>query len=255
MTTADNLSADNSKGDDGLGSSGRTLTHASRRAPHRAASARERWDNDPTSAALHFAGAGLAVAGLVLMIVYAAMYGTAWHVVAFSVFGATMISLYAASAAFHFAPRQKAIRERLRRIDHSMIYILIAGSYTPICLIPLRGGWGWSIFGVVWGLAIAGVLYKLLVRDFSKVISTIMYLAMGWIAMIAFVPLVEALAGGAFWWLIAGGLLYSVGTVFLGLDLIMPRKRWFGMHEIWHVFVMAGSFCHWWLMFRYILYL
>jgi hemolysin III len=135
-----------------------------------------------------------------------------------------------------------------------MIYLLIAGTYTPICLVTLRGGWGWSLFGVVWGLAAIGVLIKLFwMERVPRAMSFALYLLMGWVAIVAVVPIVQAFSPGALGWLAAGGLFYTVGTIFLGLDAVVPRGRWWGMHEVFHLFVVAGSLAHYWLMWEYVL--
>jgi len=210
--------------------------------------------NEPLSSLTHLIGVGLAVAALVLLIVFAALKSTAWHVVTFSIFGASMILLYLASTLYHFFCKTKKAKSFFMKLDHAMIYVLIAGTYTPICLVPLRGPWGWTLFGIVWGLAILGIVWKFTL-PMKPVLSTLLYLLMGWIALIAFVPLLEVLTGLAWLWLGLGGVLYSLGTIFYALDIIVPRTRWFGMHEVWHLFVIAGSFCHFWLMLRHVLFM
>lgn len=206
--------------------------------------------NEPTSSITHFIGALLAIAGLVLMVVFAVNKGTVWHVVSYTIFGSTMILLYITSAVYHIIPKSRP-KEIFRRIDHSLIFVLIAGTYTPICLVPLRGGWGWSIFGIIWGLALLGVILKSL-DILGPVISTIMYIVMGWLIIVAIVPLLEAFTFFAMLWLVLGGVFYTVGVGFYALDRFLPRTRWFGMHEVFHLFVMAGSFCHFWLMLAHV---
>lgn len=210
-------------------------------------------DNEPMSGLTHFVGFLLAVAALVVLVVFASLYGTAWHVVGFSLFGATMILLYAASTLYHFFPITHAAKEVLRRIDHAMIYVLIAGSYTPICLVTLRGGWGWSLFGVIWGLAILGVVWKSVAKKPNKVLSTLLYIAMGWLAVIALVPLKSSLSVDGLWWLFLGGVFYTGGAIAFAFSHIKFHPRWFGMHEVWHLCVIAGSFSHFWLMLRFVL--
>lgn len=208
--------------------------------------------NEPMSSLTHLVGALLSVAGLVLLVVFAALRADAWHVVAFSVFGAALILLYTASTLYHFF-RRRRLKELFRRIDHALIYVLIAATYTAVCLTALRGPWGWSLFGVIWGLAIAGILVKSCNLRLADWLSTLLYLAMGWLIVVALYPLSRALPPAALLWLVAGGLFYTVGTLFYSLDGFLPRTRWFGMHEVFHLFVMAGSVCHWWLLYRFVL--
>jgi hemolysin III len=133
-----------------------------------------------------------------------------------------------------------------------MIYVLIASTYTPICLVPLRGPWGWSLFGVIWGLALFGILWKLFQFKLPDWFSTVYYVFMGWISLIAVWPLILALQTGALVWLLAGGLFYSGGVIFYSLDKQESPRQGFGYHEIWHLFVLAGSASHFWVMYRYI---
>ena len=210
---------------------------------------------DPFSGFSHLAGAILSVAGLCLLIRYASMNGTVWHIVSFSIFGASLILLYTASSIYHLlSVSEKSIRV-LRKIDHMMIYILIAGTYTPVCLIPLRGGWGWSLLISIWSIAMAGIVLKVLWFNAPRWLYTLFYLLMGWLIVIAFVPLVRTMPIAAMLWLIAGGLLYTVGAVIYGTKWPKLKSKVFGFHEMFHVFVLYGSFCHFWMMFRYILYL
>jgi len=207
-------------------------------------------NNEPLSGLTHLLGAMLSVAALVILAALASARGSAWHIVSFSVYGTSLILLYLASAAYHFLPLENSKKTIFRKIDHSLIYILIAGTYTPVCLTVLRGGWGWSIFGVVWGMALAGVFIKLREINISGWLSAAIYVLMGWIALIAIFPILESLSQKGLFWLLAGGAFYTTGTAFFALDKVVPRKRWFGMHEIFHIFVLAGSFCHFWMMFE-----
>ena len=210
---------------------------------------------DPFSGFSHLAGAILSVAGLCLLVYYASMNGTVWHIVSFSIFGASLILLYTASSIYHLlSVSEKSIRV-LRKIDHMMIYILIAGTYTPVCLIPLRGGWGWSLLISIWSIAMAGIVLKVLWFNAPRWLYTLFYLLMGWLIVIAFVPLVRTMPIAAMLWLIAGGLLYTVGAIIYGTKWPKLKSKVFGFHEVFHVFVLYGSFCHFWMMFRYILYL
>jgi len=210
---------------------------------------------DPFSGFSHLAGAILSVAGLCLLIRYASMNGTVWHIVSFSIFGASLILLYTASSIYHLLSVSEKSTRVLRKIDHMMIYILIAGTYTPVCLIPLRGGWGWSLLISIWGIAMIGIILKVLWFNAPRWLYTLFYLLMGWLIVIAFVPLVRTMPIAAMLWLIAGGLLYTVGAVIYGTKWPKLKSKVFGFHEMFHVFVLYGSFCHFWMMFRYILYL
>lgn len=207
---------------------------------------------DPVSGLTHLAGAGLAVAGLVLLLVESCAPARPWHIVAFSLFGATAIGLYLASTCYHLIPYGEKRTPRLRQWDHIMIFFLIAGTYTPICLIPLRGPWGWSLFGVVWGLALAGLVLKLFWMRAPRWLSTGTYVVMGWLVLVGIYPLVKALSAGALAWLVAGGLFYTVGGVIYGLKRPNPWPGRFGFHEIFHILVMCGTFAHFWVMYRYV---
>ena len=180
----------------------------------------------------------LAVAALPILVVHAVQHGGVGDVVGASVFAATMIVLYLVSALYHALPHGTAKRW-LNRIDHCAIYVFIAGSYTPFVFGVLRGGWGWSLFGIVWTLAVLGVLAKLLNRLSHPLWSTALYVAMGWVAVIAVVPLLQRLPGAGLAWLVAGGVAYTAGALVFLLD---NRVRY--AHFAWHLFVMAGSGCH-----------
>lgn len=200
--------------------------------------------NEPVSAITHFIAALLSIAALILMVVFASMYGKATHIVGFSIFGASLIFLYFTSAIYHFFPRETKIKRIFQRLDHSMIYVLIAGTYTPIALLMPNRVWGWTIFGLIWGLAVFGILIKSTGVKIKEWLSATLYILMGWLAAIAFKPLMQWLSLEAFLWLLAGGVLYTSGCIFFALERFYPRKKWFGMHEVFHLFVIAGSFCH-----------
>lgn len=178
------------------------------------------------------------VTALPILVVLAVRHGDGWGVVGASVFGATLVLLYAASTVYHALPAGRA-KVFWRRMDHAAIYLLIAGTYTPFTLGALRGAWGWSLFGVVWGVAALGVVAKIVFGPRFPTVSTIAYLVMGWLAVIAAAPLVRAVGWAGVAWLLAGGVAYSVGTVFYALD----RRIRFG-HTIWHLFVAGASVCH-----------
>lgn len=207
---------------------------------------------DPVSGFTHLVGLLLSVAGLVVLVVNAAVQGNVWHVVAFSIFGASLIMLYAASTFYHLLRLSERGNRIMRRIDHIMIYILIAGSYTPFCLVALRGPWGWALLGSVWACAIAGTVMTVLWMGAPRWLYTLLYAVMGWALVIAVRPLLLAMPVGGFVWLLIGGLFYTVGAVIYGTKWPRLKPGVFGFHELWHLFVMAGSISHYWVMFRYI---
>ena len=203
----------------------------------------------------HFAGFLLSIAGLVVLITCAAIEATSWHVLAFSIFSVSLILLYGTSSLYHLLPLSERGIAILRRLDHIMIFMLIAGTYTPICIIALHGAWGWSLFGAVWGFAIAGVFIKMYWLNAPRPLYTGIYLAMGWMVIVAIYPLINALPTGALIWLAIGGLFYSCGAIIYALKRPNIIPGVFGFHELWHLFVIAGSFSHWWVMMRYILHM
>ncbi len=210
---------------------------------------------DPVSGLSHLAGAILAVVGLGVLVVLSVRHGGPWHVVSFAVYGVSLVLLYSASAAYHLLPLSAGKTLVLRRLDHIMIYVLIAGTYTPFCLVALRGVWGWSILGAVWGLALAGLFLKLFWITAPRWMSTALYLVMGWVGLAAIHPILQAVPLGAVVWLLAGGVGYSVGAVIYGLKRPDPWPGVFGFHELFHLFVLAGSLCHFYMMVRYLLWL
>ncbi len=210
---------------------------------------------DPVSALSHLLGVFISIAGLVVLVVSAAIHATAWHVVSFAIFGASLILLYSASTVYHMFPVSEKMSIIFRKIDHIMIFILIAGTYTPICLVPLRGPWGWSLFGAIWGFAIAGIMLKLFWFKAPRWLSTVIYVIMGWLAIIAIVPLVKTLPGAAVFYIVLGGIFYSIGAVIYGTKRPNFGSKWFGFHELFHIFVLLGSIAHLWVMLRYVLYL
>lgn len=210
--------------------------------------------NEPWSAIIHLIGTLLAITGLVLLVVFAAIKATAWHVVTFSIFGASMVLLYLASTLYHFFFRdKKTVKEVFRRIDHSMIFVLIAGTYTPICLVSIRGGWGWSFFGIIWALAATGISLKSSGVKMSEWFSTTLYVLMGWLIVIAVYPLSKSLPLDALILLLLGGVFYSVGAVFYYIDSKVERKKAFWLHEMFHLFVIAGTLSHFGMMWKFVL--
>ena len=201
---------------------------------------------DIANSLTHGVGAVLAVAGLVVLVLSASRNGTASTVVGCVVFGATLVLLYSASTLYHSLghgrPRAKAV---LRALDHSAIFLLIAGTYTPFTLVSLRGPWGWSLFGVVWGLAVAGIALRLTLRRRPTALFVALYLAMGWCVVVAAKPLLAAVNPGGIALLMAGGLAYSLGVVFYAW-----RRPYH--HAIWHAFVLAGSAFHYAAVLHYV---
>lgn len=185
----------------------------------------------------HLLGAIAALAGMVILVVVAARQGDPWKIVSLSVYGSTLFLLYTVSTLYH-SLRGRA-KQVFRKFDHYSIYLLIAGTYTPFALVTLNGGWGWTLFGIIWGLAGLGILLEALPQGKNRVLSVIIYVSMGWLLMIALKPLLAALPLAGFWWLLLGGCLYTGGLVFYFFD---EKIRHF--HGIWHLFVLAGSLCH-----------
>jgi hemolysin III len=208
---------------------------------------------DPASGFLHFVGALLSVAALVLLVCRAALEGTAWHVVSYAIFGSGMILLYVASTACHwFQPPDKPAHW-LEKLDHVMIYVLIAATYTPVCLVVLRGPWGWSIFGAVWGLAVLGAVLKFVRFRMPVWLNAGLYVALGWVAAVAAVPLARALPTSALVWMLIGGACYTVGAVVFALRWPRIVKDVFSHHEIFHILVLGGSFCFFWTMYAHVI--
>ena len=185
----------------------------------------------------HLVGAVLSVTGTILLIVMAAAIGDPWKIVSVSIFGATLILLYSASTLYHsLRGRAKRI---LQKLDHLSIYLLIAGTYTPFCLVTLRGVWGWTLFGIVWGLALLGMLQEIKPRSEARIMSLVIYAIMGWVIIVAVKPLLDHLETAGLVCLIGGGLLYTIGIVFYAFD-----SRFRHWHGIWHLFVIGGSLAH-----------
>ena len=195
----------------------------------------------------HLLGAVLALAGTVVLVVLAALGGDPWKVVGVSIYGASLVLMYSSSTLYHSVRGGRA-KDFLRKMDHQSIYLLIAGSYTPFCLVTLRGPWGWSLLGVVWGLAVAGSLQDLRPRNDARILSVVIYLLMGWAAVVALVPMVNALGRAGFAWVASGGVFYTVGIIFYALDARLKHA-----HGIWHLFVLAGSAAHFIAILMYVL--
>ena len=198
------------------------------------------------NALTHLVGAVFALAGASILVVLAAVGGDPWKVLSVAVYGLALVSLYSVSGLYHSLRGHP--KNILRELDHQSIYLLIAGSYTPFCLVTLRGPWGWSLLGIVWGLAVLGGLQELRPRNGARVLSVLIYLLMGWVALVAFIPLLRALGPAGFAWLVGGGLFYTVGIVFYALDTRLTHA-----HGVWHLFVIAGSANHYYAILHYVL--
>ena len=194
----------------------------------------------------HGLGLLLSIAGLYALVVLTSAYGNAWHVVGCTIYGSSLVALYAVSTLYHSLPnpRWKVI---LRRIDHIAMFLLIAGTYTPFTLVNLRGPFGWTLFGLVWGLAVVGIVFKLVYGHRLEWLSLALYLTMGWICLIAAKPIIAVIPTAGLLWLLAGGLCYTAGTVFYAYD---HAVRFF--HTVWHLFVLAGSALHFGAVFYYV---
>lgn len=185
----------------------------------------------------HGIGAALSVAALVLLVVFASLYGDVWRIVSFSIYGATLFILYLSSTLYHSFTNQK-VKNFFNILDHTSIYLLIAGTYTPITLVPLRGPWGWTLFGLIWAMAIGGIITKIFIIGRYKMLSVAFYVVMGWLALIAIKPMLETVPRGLLIWLLIGGLCYSLGVIFYAIKKV-PY-----FHFVWHLFVLGGSISH-----------
>ena len=194
----------------------------------------------------HLVGAALAVAGLSILVTVAVLQGDGRKVLSFSIYGSTLVLLYGFSTIYHSIRNQRAKRV-LQTLDHNAIYLLIAGSYTPIALITLRSSWGWTLFGLIWGLALFGIAQELTLGRYTRRLSMALYVLMGWLVLIAIKPLIEAMPAAGLGWLVAGGIVYSLGIYFYVND---KRRKHF--HGIWHLFVMGGSVCHFLCILLYV---
>lgn len=194
----------------------------------------------------HGLGVVLSIVGLTILVAKAVLYGTHWHIVAASIFGSTLVLMYTASTLYHSIPLPRA-KHVLRVLDHSLIYFLIAGTYTPFTLITLRGPWGWGLFAFTWCLALAGVVFKIYATGRFEKVSLAIYLLMGWCAVVAIKPLLIVLPPAALWLVLAGGLTYSGGVAFY----VWSSLRYH--HAVWHLFVLGGSVLHYFAILLYVI--
>ena len=207
---------------------------------------------EPFSGLSHLAGGVLAAVGLAALLTAAALAGSAERAVALGVYGGSLVALYAASALYHLLPVSEAATARLRKLDHAMIFVLIAGTYTPVCLLALEGVWRWGLLGTVWTLALGGVLLKLRRVGSYPWLTVALYLGLGWMSVAALPALARALPAEGLVWILIGGLVYSAGAVVYATRRPDFFPGVFGHHELWHLFVIAGSACHFWAMARYV---
>ena len=194
----------------------------------------------------HGIGIALSLAALVVLVAYAGLQGDTWKIVSFSIYGFSLVLLYTASTLYHSFNAPK-LKHYLKVFDHAAIYLLIAGTYTPFLLVLLRNNYGWMMFSVIWSLALVGILFKLFFVHRFQILSIIIYLLMGWLVVIAFKPMIDHVPEGGLYWLLAGGISYSIGVVFY----IWKRIPYH--HAIWHLFVLGGSICHFFAVLFYVL--
>lgn len=212
----------------------------------------------PWSAVTHGTGAALSVGGTVLLLLRSILLGLSiWHIVSFAIYGFSMICLYTASTLYHCLNVPVVGRLALRKVDHCSISLLIAGSYTPICLTALRnqGGWGWAVFGVIWIMAAASCILSLLWIGSPRWLTSGVYLLMGWVAVFALYPLSKVLPAVGFFWLVLGGVLYTAGGVLYAVKWPGRDNPRFGCHEVFHLFILGGSISHFLLMYRVVCFL
>jgi len=193
----------------------------------------------------HGIGAALSLAALVLLVVFASLYGDTWRVVSFSIYGTSLFLLYLASTLYH-SFTDKRVKRFFKILDHSSIYLLIAGTYTPVALVPMRGPWGWTIFGLIWAMAIGGIIIKVFMMGKYKIFAVLFYVAMGWLIIIAVKPMLQMVPKGLIIWLLIGGVCYTFGLIFYACKKI-PY-----FHFVWHLFVLAGSISHFFGMLLYL---
>jgi len=193
----------------------------------------------------HGVGLLLSIGGLMVLVAFSALYGDAWHITSTSIYGVTLILLYAASTLYHGIPHARA-KQVLQRLDHAAIFLLIAGTYTPFTLVSLRGAWGWTLFGLVWGIAIAGMVLELVCQKRYERLSLGLYLGLGWLILIAIKPMLMSVETGGLLLLLAGGLCYSLGVIFYVWERLAYH------HAIWHLFVLTGSVLHFFSVLLYV---
>ena len=201
---------------------------------------------EPVAGFTHLVGAVFAIVALCILSTQATLHSTVWQQLSLPLFGVTMLLMFASSALYHLVHGSEQRLTRLKRIDHMAIFLLIAGTYSPICLVPLQGPLGWTLFGAIWACAAAGIALKIFWIQAPRWLSTLIYLVMGWLLVPAIGPAIERIPANVLWWLVAGGAFYTVGAIIYALKWPNPWPTVVGFHEIWHVFVMIAVFCHFW---------
>ncbi|WP_326910530.1 PAQR family membrane homeostasis protein TrhA [Sedimentibacter sp. MB31-C6] len=206
-----------------------------------------------TSALTHLGGAIFGVIGMFMLLSVAIKSNNTMSIIAFIVFGLSMIMLYSTSTIYHFIDKsKKRAKLVMRKLDHIMIFVLISGTYTPICLLVLNKSVGYKLLSVVWTITLIGVFIKIFWISAPRWVSSGLYIGMGWMSILVMMPLVKSMSAGGMFWLVLGGLLYTIGGVIYGLKKPNINKPWFGFHELFHVFVLAGTFCHFIMMYLFI---
>lgn len=208
---------------------------------------------DPVSGYMHVLGVAFSISGIILLLLRAAeIGGSIWHFLGFSIFGAGLILLYSASSIYHLLNLKPKAMLVFRKIDHIMIFVLIAATYTPICLIPLHGPWGWWLLGAVWVSAITGMVLKAVFFNAPRWLYTVNYLLLGWACVICIVPILRTIPPGGLILLLAGGIAYSLGAVFYATKWPGRNARYFGFHEVFHILILIGSLCHFMMIYLYL---
>ncbi len=209
---------------------------------------------DPGSAITHFIGWLMALLAAFPLIIKAASSPDNVHIISLTIFIVSMIALYAASTIYHSLDINARVNKRLKKLDHMMIFVLIAGTYTPVCVIAIRGALGYGLLALIWGIALLGIIFKAFWVTCPKWVSSVLYIGMGWTCLLAFTQILNALPREAFYWLLAGGIIYTAGGIIyaLKLPIFNGRHKYFGSHEIFHLFVMGGSICHFILMYKFL---
>lgn len=206
-----------------------------------------------TSALTHLGGAIFGLIGLILLVRMAVKSSSLLALASFLIFGLSMIFLYSTSCAYHFIDSsKKKAKVIMRKLDHIMIFVLISGTYTPVCLLILNKDIGYKLLALVWSITLIGAFIKIFWITAPRWVSAGLYLGMGWLSILVFMPLVKSMAAGGILWLCLGGILYTIGGIIYGLKKPNPDKPWFGFHELFHLFVLAGSFCHFMMMYLYV---
>ncbi len=211
--------------------------------------------NEPISSLTHLVGLFLAISGFTSLVIFAVLYGTLSHIIGYAIFGIGQILLFGASSIYHFFPSSTKLKNLLQRIDHAMIFVYMACSYTPLCLTVNNHVLGWGLLTIVWLITVVGVILKSVNIKMKDWISTMLYVGFGLLLLVPIYPISQWLSFDGMWWLYGGGSLYMIGVIFFVLDDYVKSPEWFGFHEIFHIFVLAGSFSHYWLFLKYVLYI